>query len=330
LVDQALNIKNACQQCHVEMSIAEVSNQMSEWYGELKPLHPLEAILMKFNENSNSENLADLLGTNSDPPPQVFAGLSKAFMFNQPKETSEIINRLKHLSSNSDVDIKGLALAYLDLLRLDDSSLNDFIIKSLAESGKDQTKVRTRWSTANSYRAEDQIKRGMLISGINLYQKAIKIWPRNVRAKKGLAQSYISIGDFTKAIQTFGEIIQSNAMDWQGWAGLANTQTRLNQLDLAVEAYMRSLEINVYNPKAHLGIGNVLFKMKKNDLAEMHLQKAIDLDPSLSEAYIYLAATKIRLQDYKMATRILDRGLILNPEDEAGGMMRLELNKLKN
>jgi tetratricopeptide (TPR) repeat protein len=70
--------------------------------------------------------------------------------------------------------------------------------------------------------------------------------------------------------------------------------------------------------------------MKKNDLAEMHLQKAIDLDPSLSEAYIYLAATKIRLQDYKMATRILDRGLILNPEDEAGGMMRLELNKLKN
>jgi len=330
LVDQALNIKNACQQCHVEMSIAEVSNQMSEWYGELKPLHPLEAILMKFNENSNSDNLADLLGTNSDPPPQVFAGLSKAFMFNQPKETSEIINRLKHLSSNSDVDIKGLALAYLDLLRLDDSSLNDFIIKSLAESGKDQTKVRTRWSTANSYRAENQIKRGMLISGINLYQKAVEIWPKNIKGKRGLAQAYISIGDFSKAIQTFGEIIQANAMDWQGWAGLGNSQTRLNQLDLAVEAYMRSLEINVYNPKAHLGIGNVLFKMKKNDLAEMHLQKAIDLDPSLSEAYIYLAATKIRLQDYKMATRILDRGLILNPEDEAGGMMRLELNKLKN
>ena len=330
LVDQALNINNACQQCHAEMSLAEVSKQMSEWYGELKPLHPLETALMKFNDNSTLEGLVGLLGSNSDPSPQVFAGLSKAFMFNQPKETSEIINKLKHLCSNSDVDIKGLALAYLYLLKGEDESLNSFVIKSLAASGKDQTKIRTRWSTALSYRAEDQVKKGMLIPGINLYEKAVKIWPRNVKAKKGLAESYILIGDFSKAIQTFGEIIQANAMDWQGWAGLGNTQTRLKQLDLAVEAYMRSLEINVYNPRAHLGIGNVLFKLKKNTLAEMHLQKAIDLDPSLSEAYIYLAATKIRLQDYKMAATILDRGLILSPQDEAGTMMKVELNKREN
>jgi tetratricopeptide (TPR) repeat protein len=85
----------------------------------------------------------------------------------------------------------------------------------------------------------------------------------------------------------------------------------------------------VYNPKAHLGIGNVLFKLKKNTLAEMHLQKAIELDPSLSEAYIYLAATKIRLQDYKMASAVLDRGLILNPQDKAGTMMKEELNRIK-
>ena len=330
LVDQALNINNACQQCHAEMSLVEVSKQMSEWYGELKPLHPLETALMKFNDNSTLEGLVGLLGSNSDPSPQVFAGLSKAFMFNQPKETSEIINKLKHLCSNSDVDIKGLALAYLYLLKDEDESLNSFVIKSLAASGKDQTKIRTRWSTALSYRAEDQVKKGRLMPGINLYEKAVKIWPRNVKAKKGLAESYILIGDFSKAIQTFGEIIQANEMDWQGWAGLGNTQTRLKQLDLAVEAYMRSLEINVYNPRAHLGIGNVLFKLKKNTLAEMHLQKAIDLDPSLSEAYIYLAATKIRLQDYKMAATILDRGLILNPQDEAGTMMKVELNKREN
>ena len=330
LVDQSFNIENACQKCHAEMSINEVSVKMNEWYGELKPLHPLETALIKFNDNSTSEGLVGLLGSNSDPSPQVFAGLSKAFMFNQPKETSEIINKLKHLCSNSDVDIKGLALAYLDLLKDEDETLNSFVIKSLAESGKDQTKIRTRWSTAISYRAEDQVKKGMLIPGINLYEKAVKIWPRNVKAKKGLAESYVLIGDFSKAIQTFGEIIQANAMDWQGWAGLGNTQTRLKQLDLAVEAYMRSLEINVYNPRAHLGIGNVLFKLKKNTLAEMHLQKAIDLDPSLSEAYIYLAATKIRLQDYKMAATILDRGLILNPQDEAGTMMKVELNKIEN
>ena len=330
LVDQALNIENACQKCHAEMSFAEVSVKMNEWYGQLKPLHPLETALMKFNENSTSEDLVGLLGINSDPPPQIFAGLSRAFMFNQPNKTLEIIDKLKHLSSNSDVDIKGLALAYLDILKDSDESIDSFVVKSLAESGKNQTKTRTRWSTAISYKAEDQIKRGMLIPGINLYGKAIKIWPKNIKAKKGLAEAYILIGDLSKALQTFGEIIKANAMDWQGWAGVGNTQTRLNQLDLAVEAYMRSLEINVYNPAAHLGIGNVLFKLKKNTLAEMHLQKAIDLDPSLSVAYIYLAATKIRLQDYKMASAILDRGLILNPEDKAGTMMKAELNRIEN
>ena len=330
LVDQALNIENACQKCHAEMSFAEVSVKMNEWYGQLKPLHPLETALMKFNENSTSEDLVGLLGINSDPPPQIFAGLSRAFMFNQPNKTLEIIDKLKHLSSNSDVDIKGLALAYLDILKDSDESIDSFVVKSLAESGKNQTKTRTRWSTAISYKAEDQIKRGMLIPGINLYGKAIKIWPKNIKAKKGLAEAYILMGDLSKALQTFGEIIKANAMDWQGWAGVGNTQTRLNQLDLAVEAYMRSLEINVYNPAAHLGIGNVLFKLKKNTLAEMHLQKAIDLDPSLSVAYIYLAATKIRLQDYKMASAILDRGLILNPEDKAGTMMKAELNRIEN
>ena len=330
LVDQALNIENACQQCHVEMSIAELSTKMNEWYGELKPLHPLETALMKFNDNSSSEYLGDLLGTNSDPPPQVFAGLSRAFMFNQSKNSSEIIDKLKHLSSNNDIDIKGLALAYLDILKDIDPAINSFAVNSLAESGKNQTKIRTRWSTALSYRAENQIKKGLLVTGINLYKDAIKIWPKNIKAKKGLAEAYILVDDLSKAIQTFGEIINENAMDWQGWAGLGNTQTRLKQLDLAVEAYMRSLEINVFNPKAHLGIGNVLFKLKKNTLADMHLQKAIELDPSLSEAYIYLAATKIRLQDYKMASAILDRGLILNPQDKAGAMMKAELNRIKN
>ena len=39
---------------------------------------------------------------------------------------------------------------------------------------------------------------------------------------------------------------------------------------------------------------------------------------------------KIKLQDYKMASAILDRGLILNPQDKAGAMMKEEINSIKN
>ena len=330
LIDQALGVDNACQKCHIEMSIDEITINMQEWYGKLKPLQALETALMTFNQNKKSEDLINLLGSNSDPSPQVFAGLSEAFMFNQPDQTKEIINRLKSLSGNMDIDIKGLALAYLDLLSEDDEALNKFMIQVLSRSGKDQTKIRTRWSTALAYRAQAQVNQGLIIFGIDLYVKAVKVWPSNQRAKQGLAEAYILVDDIPNAIQIFSESITNNKNDWQSWAGLANAQARSNQLEVALEAYMKSLEINTYNSSAHLGIGNILFKLKKDVLAEMHLEKAIDLNPSMTEAYIYLAATKIRRQDYKMAAKILDRGLTLNPSHELGNMMKLELNKVND
>ena len=180
-----------------------------------------------------------------------------------------------------------------------------------------------------AYRGEDQIKKGLLLPGIELYKKAVKIWPENVRAKKGLAEAYIMAENFSKSIQTFGEIIQKNALDWQGWAGLANAQARSNQLDVALEAYTRSLEINTYNAVAHLGIGNLLFKMNKNVQADRHLKKAIELDSSIAEAYIYLAGIRMRQQKYKSAAIILDQALVLNPIHKIGNMMKSELNQIK-
>ena len=323
-IDKAFGVENACQKCHAELTISEIDLKTKEWYGELKPLDPLELVLMKYNDDKNQENLISLLGTNSDPSIQVFAGLATAFMADQPIETREIIEKLKHLSKNTDPDIKGVAFAYLDLLNKEDKKLQSF-----TESEAEQSKVSTRWSLALAYRGEDQIKKGLLLPGIELYKKAVKIWPENVRAKKGLAEAYIMAENFSKSIQTFGEIIQKNALDWQGWAGLANAQARSNQLDVALEAYTRSLEINTYNAVAHLGIGNLLFKMNKNVQADRHLKKAIELDSSIAEAYIYLAGIRMRQQKYKSAAIILDQALVLNPIHKIGNMMKSELNQIK-
>ena len=165
-------------------------------------------------------------------------------------------------------------------------------------------------------------------AGIEIYNKSISIWPKNDRAKKGLAGAYIMVGDIPQAVKTYGEIVQANIADWQGWAGLANAQAQSGQLDVALEAYIRSLEINVYNAPAHLGIGNILFKMKNDVLAEKHLAKAVELDPAMTEAYIYLAAIKVRGQDFKGAALLLNRGLILDPAHEIGNMMKRELSQL--
>ena len=329
-LDEKLGVKNACQQCHKNLSIQAIADQMQDWYGELKPLHQLESALIAFETADQLPgDLLNLIGTNMDPYPQVFAGLATAFMSDQStNQYDKLIQRLKHLCENNDLDIRGVALAYLNLFSEKDKELDSFIIQTLTNAGREQIKIRTRWSIALAYKAERLTKSGLFPAGIEIYNKSISIWPKNDRAKKGLAEAYIMVGDIPEAVKTYGTIVQSDVADWQGWAGLANAQAQSGQLDVALEAYMRSLEINVYNAPAHLGIGNILFKMKNDVLAEKHLAKAIELDPAMTEAYIYLAAIKVRGQDFKGAALVLNRGLILDPAHEIGNMMKRELSQL--
>ena len=328
-LDKQLGLENACQQCHVDMSTQSIADQVEIWYGELKPLHALEIALLQHELGEMSkENILSLIGSNADPEPQLFAGLAIAFMSEGASRPSDtLIKKLKILTQNIDIDIQGLALAFLDLFSDNDPSIADFTIQALAASGQNQSKVRARWSTALAYRAEQLGKMGITMSSIHHYEKSVKIWPKNTRAKMGLAEAYLTIDDMDKAVKIYGEIVQSNPADWQGWAGLGYAQSRNGQRVIAIEAYMRSLEINTFNPTAHLGIGHLLFQLKKDILAANHLAKAVELDPALTEGYIYLAGVKIRQQQLKEAASILNRGLILNPNHEIGKMMKSEIDR---
>ena len=70
-------------------------------------------------------------------------------------------------------------MAFLDAVKGDEPEIEKFIIHILSLSGKDQSKVRTRWSLALAYKAEDLIKAGKTEQGTIIYKKSIKIWPKN-------------------------------------------------------------------------------------------------------------------------------------------------------
>lgn len=328
ILDQQLGIKNACQQCHDDMTTQSLNDQITEWYGELKPLHRLESALFSFqNGKATDEHFLNLFGLNNDPTPQVFAGISAIFMSERAITISETaVNRLKDLSDNKDLDIRALSLAFLDAVRGDVQEIEKFITRQLSLSGKDQRKIRTRWSLALAYKAEGVIKNGKVEQGIILYKKSIKIWPNNTRAHQGLGDAFLTAGKIDSSIVTFGEMVKINAADWQGWAGLGKAQSMAGQNGLAIGAYTKALEINNYYSEGHLGIGSIFFKESHNLQAERHLMKAIELDPSITDAYIFLAAIKIRLGELKSAAEILNRGLILNPNHKIGSMMLHELD----
>ena len=330
-LDKKFGITNACVQCHSNLSSKDVIKQIKTWYGELKPLNKLESSLLSFLDGNQSiKDLVKLIGNKSDPPAQVFAGLATAYMSNNANEhNASLINNLLNLSTSNDLDIKSVSLAYLDLLSEYENTLSSYIIDILSKSGKDQNKIRSRWSTALAYRAQYLSNQKSFSESLKLYKKSLTIWPNNNKARKGLASTYLLTDDFSNAVVTYGEIVKINKSDWNGWAGLANAQARNGQLDIALEAYIKSLEINTYNASAHLGIGDIFYKKKNYILAEKHLVKAIELDPAILEAYIFLAAVKVKQKDYKNASLYLNRGLIINPDHEIGNMMKRELTTIE-
>ena len=330
-LDQKFGITNACIQCHSELSNNDISTQIMEWYGELKPLNRLESNLLSFLDgNQSMKDLVNLIGNSSDPNPQLFAGLATAYMSRHENRYDDLlITKLKSLATIDDLDIKSVSLAYLDLLSDYKNNLSPYIINILSQSGKDQSKIRSRWSIALAYRAQNLSHQKNFSESIKVYNKSLTIWPNNQKARKGLASTYLLDDDFLNAVKTYGEVVKMNQSDWSGWAGLANSQASNGQFDIALEAYMKSLEINTHNASAHLGIGDILYKMKNYGLAEQHLVRAIELDPSIVESYIYLAAVNIRQKDYKNAALYLNRGLILKPDHAIGKMMKSELSNIE-
>ena len=271
-----------------------------------------------------------MIGDNSDPSPQLFAGLATAYMSDQANRYNDLlIKKLKNLSTSNDLDIKSVSLAYLDLLSEYENKLPQYLINILSKSGKDQGKIRSRWSTALAYKAQELSSQQNFSESIKLYNKSLTIWPNNQKARKGLAAIYLLTDDYSNAEMTYGEVVKINKADWNGWSGLANSQARNGQFDIALEAYMKSLEINTHNASAHLGIGDILYKMKNYNLAEQHLARAIELDPEIVEGYIFLAAVKVKQNDYKNASLFLSRGLILNPDHAIGKIMKRELTNIE-
>ena len=109
----------------------------------MKPLHPLESALFSYiDKNDSNSDMIKLIGSNQDPYPQVFAGLAAAFMSDNVMQDSKLyINRLMNLSNNKDLDIKSLALAYLDMMGSTNPLLSTFTMTSYQNQGKIKVKL---------------------------------------------------------------------------------------------------------------------------------------------------------------------------------------------
>ncbi|MDH3204736.1 MAG: tetratricopeptide repeat protein, partial [Nitrosopumilus sp.] len=93
-----------------------------------------------------------------------------------------------------------------------------------------------------------------------------------------------------------------------------NSLARLGQFEKAIETYGNAIEINPDFAEGWFRMGHVLSSNDQHDLAIKHFDQAIKIDPSYADAYIGKAFTLMTLERYDDAVKSAEKAVQMYPD----------------
>ena len=180
--DAAQGLESACKQCHVDISEEDLQLTINDWYGPIKPLHPVIANRMKVNERTTGGDAAKvLLQPQHEHPMGQFANLTyfiKRYL--SPGMTyldMQIIEKLKDYTENEDIDIKALAYAGLHYSQYNNPQVKRFLTDEIKKLGQNEESVRRRWGLILDYFGSVFYLSGDKAKAIECYELASEVLP---------------------------------------------------------------------------------------------------------------------------------------------------------
>ena len=180
--DAAQGLESACKQCHVDISEEDLQLTINDWYGPIKPLHPVIANRMKVNERTTGGDAAKvLLQPQHEHPMGQFANLTyfiKRYL--SPGMTYldlQIIEKLKDYTENEDIDIKALAYAGLHYSQYNNPQVKRFLTDEIKKLGQSEEPVRRRWGLILDYFGSVFYLSGDKAKAIECYELASEVLP---------------------------------------------------------------------------------------------------------------------------------------------------------
>ena len=182
--DASQGFESACQQCHMDRTVDFLQQKVDEWYGPLKPLHPVIANRLKVNENTiGDEANALLLQPELNHPMGQFSNLTyfiKRYLTpGMENLDSDIIEKMMTYAQYDDVDIKALALAGLHYSQYQNPKVQQFITDALKGMGDDKESVRRRWGLILDYFGTVYYLSGDRPRAIICYELASSVLPND-------------------------------------------------------------------------------------------------------------------------------------------------------
>jgi eukaryotic-like serine/threonine-protein kinase len=154
--------------------------------------------------------------------------------------------------------------------------------------------------------------------GIQEFQHALTLNPRDSDALAGVAGSYESAGRIAEAETTFKKAAALRPDFWDGYDELGNFYDRQGKYPEAIAQYRRAIELTPDNAQAYLNLGAAYIDTGDPKLfadAERALKKSIELSPSYP-AYANLGNLYAVEKHYPEAAAMTEKALKLNDKND--------------
>ena len=147
------------------------------------------------------------------------------------------------------------------------------------------------------------------------FRAALEEDPLLDRAMFNIGATYLLMRRFNEAEQVFHDTIKINPQFVDAWVHLANVYFEQGKLDEAEKTYRKALSINPNNPLAHYNLALLLKRKGDMDGYIRELLASNRSDPSFAPANVDLAYLLIQQGKYDEARALLQKAIVVNPDD---------------
>ena len=192
-----------------------------------------------------------------------------------------------------------------------------------------------------------------------VYQKAIKVEPKNAAAYLALGGCLVRLNRTQEGFNALIRAVELNSQLWEGYLELAKMTNRPGSYEIARSNAEKVIQINPENKEGYLILASSLLRQDRNDEAisvidkllefedlntrnyyeigelyslipdleamETCMKKALELNPDNLDAHAGLAYTLIKRKQWDQATLHLDKILTENPENLKALVGRAEI-----
>ena len=165
---------------------------------------------------------------------------------------------------------------------------------------------------------------------IDLYQKILKIYPREVRAMNSISGAYGELVQFREMAAWAKRAFTFDPKYMPAYVNYGSALVELGRVGEAEKAYRQARRLEPSDPVPVYSLGTIAERRRRIREAVGYYQMAVLLDPGFEDAYFNLAGIYLDLKKYKEAITNLKKVLELNPDAEDAKAMLTEIEQKRN